>query len=89
MTQPSWRLTWVSSAEKDFHRLPARHQSSIRKGAAALTVSPHAGPHIKKLRGELEGLYRLRLGDIRLVYRIVPQSREVRIIAIGFRGGVY
>ena len=39
--------------------------------------------------GELEGLYRYRLGKFRMIFRIVEESHEVRIIAIASRGDIY
>ena len=39
------------------------------------------------LRGSLKGYRKLRVGDCRIIYRIVDE--EIRIIAIGNRKGVY
>ncbi|MDK2801106.1 MAG: mRNA interferase RelE/StbE [Clostridiales bacterium] len=41
---------------------------------------------IKSLKGE-EGLKRLRVGDIRIIFR--EKGDELRIIKIGYRGDVY
>ncbi|MFQ5794095.1 MAG: type II toxin-antitoxin system RelE/ParE family toxin [Candidatus Bipolaricaulia bacterium] len=48
---------------------------------------PH--PRIKKLRGELSGNYRFRVGQLRVVYTIFKDERVVYIRAIGPRGDVY
>lgn len=52
-------------------------------------IDPFGGKDIRKLRGELTGLYRLRAGNYRVVYRIVEEQRLVIVEAIGTRGEVY
>lgn len=43
----------------------------------------------KSLKGALEGLRRIRVGNIRVVYELKEPSNEVRIVKIGPRGDVY
>jgi mRNA interferase RelE/StbE len=43
---------------------------------------------VKKLRGE-ENLYRIRLGDYRLVYEVRRKEILVLVIKIGHRSDVY
>jgi len=43
----------------------------------------------KPLRYSLKGHRRLRVGDYRIVYRIVPEDRIVLIVAIKHRKNVY
>jgi mRNA interferase RelE/StbE len=33
--------------------------------------------------------WRIRIGDYRVVYRVDDEAREVLILAVGHRGGVY
>ena len=44
---------------------------------------------IKPLAGELQGSYRMRVGDIRIIYSIDEAVKTVFIEVIGFRGDVY
>jgi len=44
---------------------------------------------IKALRGELKGKYRLRHGDLSIVYFIDPGARLIFIDGISFRGSTY
>ena len=43
----------------------------------------------KSLHGKLEGLWRIRIGNIRIIYEPLVDKGEIRIIKIGSRGDVY
>jgi mRNA interferase RelE/StbE len=43
----------------------------------------------KRLRGELEGLFSLRIGGMRVVYEMDADKKVVVILAIGPRGDIY
>ena len=45
--------------------------------------------NIKHLSGELQGSYRLRVGNIRIIYSADDTVKIVYIEVIGFRGDVY
>ncbi|MFH0924752.1 MAG: type II toxin-antitoxin system RelE/ParE family toxin [bacterium] len=45
--------------------------------------------NIKRLWGELEGNYRYRLGDLRIIYEVDVQNRIVKIKTIRSRGDIY
>ena len=51
-----------------------------------LKAMPHSG---KKLRGELEGLFSLRIGGMRAVYGVDADKKVVAVLAIGQRGDIY
>jgi mRNA-degrading endonuclease RelE of RelBE toxin-antitoxin system len=51
-----------------------------------LKSKPYSG---KRLRGELEGLFSLRIGDMRAVYGLDTGESMVMILAIGPRGDIY
>jgi mRNA interferase RelE/StbE len=52
-------------------------------------IIPFTELDIKKMKGEWEGFYRLRIGKIRIVFTVNTQSGEVEIFTIGARGDVY
>ena len=62
-------------------------------GTEMVSVKPYVYPlrtykeFEDQLSGELKGLYRYRIGNLRIVYHI--QGKTVIIIAIGFRGNIY
>jgi len=54
-----------------------------------LKANPLSGKGITRLRGKLEGRYRLRGGDLRIIYRVERKERLVIVEAIGSRGNIY
>ena len=43
-------------------------------------------PGLKKLKGKKFVLFRIRVGDYRIVYAVEPENQEVVITRIGHRG---
>ena len=54
-----------------------------------LVRDPQFGPNIKRLHGELEGLYRYRLGDYRLIYEVRQGELIILLIQFASRGNAY
>jgi len=47
------------------------------------------GNSIRTLKGSLNGLFRLRVGDYRVIYKIFEESNGVLILKIGHRKDIY
>ena len=54
-----------------------------------LRENPYFGSNIKKLKGNYKDLYRFRIGDYRLFYKISEDTVIVFIIDIETRKGAY
>ena len=54
-----------------------------------LAEDPYYHYNIKPLTSDLQGSYRLRIGNIRIIYSIDDSVKIVYIEVIGFRGDVY
>ncbi|MEX0269227.1 type II toxin-antitoxin system RelE/ParE family toxin [Leptolyngbyaceae cyanobacterium UHCC 1019] len=52
-------------------------------------IIPFADLDIKKMKGEWEGFYRLRVGKIRVIFTVSLDSADLEIYTIGARGDVY
>lgn len=66
--------------------------TTVRRLNAAfdrLAEDPFHHYNIKPLSGELQGSYRLRIGNIRIIYSVDDTVKIVYIEVIGFRGDVY
>lgn len=48
-----------------------------------------SGRNLKKLSGTTFALWRIRLGDLRIVFEVLVESKIVRIIKIDYRGNIY
>ena len=54
-----------------------------------LRSNPFYGPNIKKLKGDLAGVYRYRIGDFRLFYVIRKEQVIVAVIDVARRKDAY
>jgi mRNA interferase RelE/StbE len=54
-----------------------------------LRENPYFGPNIKKLKGNYKELYRYRIGDYRLFYKVSEETVIVFIIDIELRKDAY
>ena len=54
-----------------------------------LRLNPFFGPNIKKLKGELKDIYRYRIGDYRLFYKISEETVIIFILDIEARKDAY
>lgn len=52
-------------------------------------IIPFTELDIKKMKGDWEGFYRLRIGKFRIVFVVNTNSAEIEIYTIGARGDVY
>jgi mRNA interferase RelE/StbE len=77
------------NAQKSLRSLPREVLEAIEVAEQDLAKNPRP-PGVTKLKGELEGLWRIRIrGNYRLVYGIDDERRVVTIVKVGPRGGVY
>jgi mRNA interferase RelE/StbE len=84
-----FEIEFHRNAAKAYQRLPKAVKRRIDEAIETLRANPFYGKDICKLSGKLEGLYRLRVGEYRIVYRIIEEQQLVIVEAIGTRGEVY
>lgn len=53
------------------------------------SIIPFNDLDVKKMKGNWEGFYRLRIGKIRVIFTVNLTSANVEIYEIGFRGDIY
>ena len=78
---------FMSSIKKHDKKIQGRILEAITK----ITLSPKTimGDTIKPLTGDLEGYWRYRIGDYRLIYKPVEKLSEILLISFSSRGSVY
>ncbi|MEA5594206.1 type II toxin-antitoxin system RelE/ParE family toxin [Rivularia sp. UHCC 0363] len=54
-----------------------------------LGIIPFTELDIKKMKGDWEGFYRLRIGKNRIIFTLDLESRDIEIYVIGSRGDIY
>ena len=83
----AFRIEWKKSTRKDLRKLPASAADRIIEAVELLSQNPF--PHgVEKLSGS-EHAYRIRLGDYRIVYEVVAESKLVEIQRVRHRKDVY
>ena len=83
----TYRIQFVRSAAKAYSRLDAVLQRRMDRELHRLREMPrHAG--VIRLQSADE-LYRVRIGDLRLLFSVEDQILLVLIVKIGHRGSVY
>lgn len=53
------------------------------------SLIPFTELDIKQMKGEWEGFYRLRVGNVRIIFTVDLASGDIEVYAIGNRGDVY
>ncbi len=82
-----YRVQLLPQAERELAALPREAQQRIDVKIKSLADHPRP-PGVEKLAGA-EGLYRVRVGDYRVVYSIHSDVLLVLVVRIGHRGEVY
>ena len=82
-----YAITFARSARKDLERLSSNEVSRIFAKIEALANTPRPAG-CRKLVGE-SNLWRIRVGDYRVVYSIDDSGRIVDIVTIRHRSDVY
>ena len=77
----------AASAVKALKRIAKPDRDRIRTALAALADNPRP-PGTVKLRGE-EDLYRVRVGQYRIIYTVDDGAVTVLVVKIGHRRDVY
>ena len=83
----AYDVRFKASAAATVEKLPKSLQRRIIAKAEALAEDPRP-PGVEKLKGE-EGLYRVRVGDYRIVYRIEDKILRILVVRVGHRREVY
>ena len=81
-----YSLIFTDDAKKDLKRLDKQIISKILEKAKKLVLENNL--NVKKLKSKVS-LYRLRVGDFRVIYTIKREKIIVYIVAIGHRKDVY
>jgi mRNA interferase RelE/StbE len=82
-----YRIEYSPRGRRQFRALSRQVQQRLTPRIEALAEEPR--PHgVIQLAGE-EGLYRIRVGDYRIIYAIKDDVLLVLIVSVGHRSEVY
>ncbi len=83
----SYLVEIAPAARRQLSKLTVDVQKRILKRLDRLEENPRP-PGVEKLSG-IESLYRIRIGDYRVIYRIEDQILLVLVLKVGDRKDVY
>jgi len=81
---PDFKLIFTNRFVKDFRRLSNQNQLRVRRGLESLKQDPYKG---RKLKSTPLGGYRIRVGDIRVLYDI--EEENVFLLHVSKREDAY
>lgn len=84
---PDYRVTFARSARKELESLDRQIALRILERIQGLAAEPRP-PGVRKLRGATD-LWRLRVGDYRVVYSVHDSERTVDVMAVRHRSEAY
>jgi mRNA interferase RelE/StbE len=87
----NWKIRVSSDAEKYYRKLDRRLRERIKNSLFDLSQreNPLEHPQVKALTGDLKGFYRLRVGDYRIIFALVEESKTIAVVNIFPRGDAY
>lgn len=83
----TYQIEFAKRAAKQFKALPIKEQERLQPKIDALATEPRPGG-VVKLSGE-EDLYRIRVGNYRILYAIQDAQLLVLVVKVGHRREVY
>ena len=81
-----YKVIFTKSVKKDFRKIPKLDVSKILNEIADLAKNPRSFK-TKKLKGEK--LYRLRVGNYRVIYDIQDNLLLIFVVKLGHRSDIY
>jgi mRNA interferase RelE/StbE len=81
-----YSLIVTNRFRRSFKNVEKSVQERVFDILSELMEKPHAGT---KLSGELSGLWRIRVGDYRIIYSINEKDKQVILIDVGHRKKIY
>lgn len=79
----------TEEAQRTYHEADIPLVRKLNRCFENVSRDPFSHPNIKRLTGKLRGLFRYRIGDWRVVYRIDEESKQVVVLVIVHRSGAY
>ena len=83
-----YKVLFSKDAHKYYQRLPSNQVKRIDDALADLSHDPYQGGDIRKLK-DMYGYYRLRVGDLRVIFEINEKNKAIWIDQILPRGQAY
>ncbi|MHB8261824.1 MAG: type II toxin-antitoxin system RelE family toxin [Bacteroidia bacterium] len=83
-----YQVVIKKSAAKELESLPKKVLLPVTQAIVKLSDNPRPAG-CKKLKGQIENIWRIRVGDYRVVYEIKDTVKIVDIQKVGHRKDIY
>lgn len=83
-----YHISIKKTAAKELEKLPNKIISSITKSIYTLASEPRPAG-CKKLKGSHTDLWRIRIGDYRVIYSVDEEIKIIDIKKVGHRKDIY
>lgn len=87
-SKPKWSVEYTQSATDEIHSLDGTIKKFIKKAIEEKLMTDPLKFGLP-LRRNLAGLFKLRVGNYRIIYQIKEQEVIVLVVAVGHRRMVY
>lgn len=87
MGELSWKIKIHRKAKKTLDRLHGKELKRLRQAINALAENPY--PKGTKKMVSYKNLYRIRVGDWRIVYKVENGKLMILILSVSSRGKIY
>lgn len=84
-----YKIVLTKDAVKYYRKSDNKTKRQLNEAFSNLKANPINGANIKRLHGELTGLFRYRVANLRVVYKVEEQNVTIIVLAIGSRGDIY
>jgi len=84
-----YEIRFSRKAAKFYQKTDTLTAKRLNLAFAKLSEDPAKLRNVKPLVGVLEGSFRMRIGDTRIIYSVNDEDKIVYVEVIGSRGNVY
>lgn len=85
----NYNVQFSKEALKYFSKLDRKKQKKLASVIDALKLNPFLLPNVKPIQGQSYDMYRVRVGDLRIIYRLENEKLLILVLKIGPRGDIY
>ncbi|MDH4304231.1 MAG: type II toxin-antitoxin system RelE/ParE family toxin [Nitrospira sp.] len=82
-----YQIEFSRQADRQFRNLPSQIQQRLKSRIDSLSTTPC--PHGSEKLSGVDQLYRIRVGDYRIIYAVEDNRLIVLVVKIGHRREVY
>jgi len=78
----TWKIEVSSRFEKYYNKLASKDKSRIKNKLNEIKEldNPLIHKDVRALTGELKGFYRMRIGELRIIFSLINDSKTIAVV---------